>query len=175
MKRQDILENKVNYAYLALGSNLGKKIKNLEFAKYKLTQSGINIIKSSSFYSTKSWPNTKFPDFVNAVIFIKTNLLLSDLFIQIKLIEKSLGRTKSPKNYPRTCDIDIIDFNGKSLSIKFKSQKIQIPHLKMHKRNFVLIPLYEINQNWVHPKFKKNIVKLLSTLPGNDLRSIKYD
>ena len=175
MKRQDILENQVNYAYLALGSNLGKKIKNLEFAKYKLSKIGISIIKSSSFYITKSWPNTKFPNFVNAVIFIKTNLLLPDLFIQIKLIEKSLGRTKSPKNYPRLCDIDIIDFNGKSLSIKIKSQKIEIPHINMHKRNFVLIPLYEINPNWVHPKFKINIVKLLSVLSGNDLRNIKYD
>ena len=175
VKRQDILENQVNYAYLALGSNLGKKIKNLEFAKYKLTKIGINIVKSSSFYITKSWPNTKFPEFVNSVIFIKTTLLLPDLFIQIKLIEKSLGRTKSPKNYPRICDIDIIDFNGKSLSIKFNSQKIDIPHLDMHKRNFVLMPLYEINQNWVHPKSKKNIVKLLSALPSNDLRSIKFD
>ena len=175
MKKQDILENQVNYAYLALGSNLGKKKRNLEFVKYKLAKIGIDIVKSSSFYVTKSWPNTKFPEFINSVIFIKTTLLLPDLFIQIKLIEKSLGRTKSPKNYPRTCDIDIIDFNGKSLSIKFKSQKIQIPHLKMHKRNFVLIPLYEINKNWTHPKFKKNIVKLVSNLPYNDLRSIKFD
>ena len=78
MKRQDILENQVNYAYLALGSNLGKKIKNLEFAKYKLTKIGINIVKSSSFYITKSWPNTKFPEFINSVIFIKTTLSLPD-------------------------------------------------------------------------------------------------
>ena len=173
MKRQDILENQVNYAYLALGSNLGKKIKNLEFAKYKLAEIGINIIKSSSYYVTKSWPNTKFPDFVNAVIFIKTKLLLPDLFIQIKLIEKSLGRKKSSKNYPRICDIDIIDFNGKCISTKTDHQEIEVPHSNMHKRNFVLMPLYEINQNWLHPKFKKNIVKLLSSLPVNDLRSIK--
>ena len=119
MKKQDILENQVNYAYLALGSNLGKKIFNLVNVKSKLFKNEIFVIKSSSFYITKSWPNTKFPEFVNSVIFIKTTLLLPDLFIQIKLIEKSLGRTKSPKNYPRICDIDIIDFNGKNLSIKF--------------------------------------------------------
>jgi len=175
VKKQDILENQVNYAYLALGSNLGKKIKNLEFAKYKLTGVGVDIIKSSSFYITKSWPNSKYPDFINSVIFVKTKLLLPNLFNQIKLIEKSLGRTKSPKNYPRICDIDIIDFNGKCLSIQFNSQKIEIPHINMHKRNFVLIPLYEINKNWIHPKFKKNIVKLVSNLPYNDLRSIKID
>ena len=81
MKKQDILENQVNYAYLALGSNLGKKIKNLEFAKYKLTKIGINIVKSSSFYITKSWTNTKFQEIVNSDIFIKTKLILQDLFI----------------------------------------------------------------------------------------------
>ena len=174
MKKQDTLGNQVNYAYLALGSNLGNKIKNLEFAKYKLSKIGVNIIKTSGFYVTKSWPNSKFPDFVNSVLLIRTKLILPELFNQIKLIEKSLGRIKSPKNHPRLCDIDIIDFNGKSLSLNIYYQKIEVPHLNMHKRNFVLIPLYEINQNWFHPKFKKNIVKLLSSLPNNDLRSIKF-
>ena len=99
---------------------------------------------------------------------------LKDLFNQIKFIEESLGRKKAPKNYPRICDIDIIDFNGECLNVQFKSQKIIVPHINMHKRNFVLIPLYEINQKWLHPKFKKNIVKLVSNLPKNDLISIKF-
>ena len=174
MKKQDILENQVNYAYLALGSNLGKKIKNLEFAKYKLTKIGINIIKTSGYYRSKSWPNNKFPYFINSVLFVSTKLILTELFKEIKLIEKSLGRLKTPKNYPRTCDIDIIDFNGKCISLKFNSQKIQVPHLNMHKRNFVLVPLYEINQKWLHPKFKKNIVNLLSSLSHYELISIKF-
>ena len=174
MKRQDILGNQVNYVYLAIGSNLGKKIKNLELAKYKLSKIGVNIIKTSQFYYTKSWPNTKFPDYINSILFVKTKLLLPELFKQIKLIEKSLGKTKNPKNYPRICDIDIIDFNGKCLSIKFNQQKIKVPHSKMHKRNFVLIPIFEINHNWTHPKFKKNIVKLLFALSNNDLKSIKF-
>ena len=173
MKKQDILENRVNYAYLSLGSNLGNKIKNLEFAKYKLSNIGVDIIKTSQFYSTKSWPLSKFPDFVNSIIYVKSSLILPELFNKIKLIEKSLGRKKTQKNYPRICDIDIVDFNGKCLSIKFNSQQINVPHLNMHKRNFVLIPLYEVNQNWLHPKFKKNIANLLFSLPNNDLRSIK--
>ena len=174
MKKQDILENQVNYAYLALGSNLGKKIKNLELAKFKLSKNGINIVKTSSYYSTKSWPNSKFPDFINSVLLIRTKLTLPELFNQIKLIEKSLGRINAPKNYPRICDIDIIDFNGKCLSTKFNQQNIEVPHSNMHKRNFVLIPIYEINHNWIHPKYKKNIVKLLLALPNNQLNSIKF-
>jgi len=174
VKKQDTLENQANYAYLALGSNLGKKINNLELAKYHLFKNDVEIIKTSSFYCSKSWPNSKFPEFINAVLLVKTKLLLTELFKQIKLIEKLLGRVKTPKNYPRICDIDIIDFNGKCLSTTFNFQRIEVPHLNMHKRNFVLMPLYELNQNWFHPKIKKNIVKLLCSLHENELRSIKF-
>jgi len=173
VKNQGILENLVNYAYLSLGSNLGNKVFNLEFVKYKLGINDVTIVKSSSYYLTKSWPNTKFPDFINAVLYVRTNLSLYELFKKIKQIEKSLGRTKKPKNYPRICDIDIIDFNYISSKYSFLDQKIILPHIRMHQRNFVLIPLYEINKIWIHPKSKKNIVKLISSLSNNDLRSIK--
>ena len=173
MKKQDTLENQANYAYLALGSNLGSKINNLEYAKYKLSKIGVKIIKSSSYYHTKSWPNINFPDFINSVLLIKTDLMLKDLFNQIKFIEESLGRKKAPKNYPRICDIDIIDFNKECLYISYFNNKINVPHISLHKRNFVLIPLYEINKRWIHPKSKKNIARLISSLSTNDLRSIK--
>ena len=172
MKKQDTLENQVNYAYLALGSNLGKKIFNLVNVKSKLFKNEVYVIKSSSFYITKSWPNPNFPDYINAVIFIRTNLSLLSLFKKIKLIEKSLGRTNAPKNYPRKCDIDIIDFNGKFFN--FLNIDLTVPHPRMDKRNFVLLPLFEINKTWIHPKTKKNIVNLISNLKGDDIRSIKY-
>jgi 2-amino-4-hydroxy-6-hydroxymethyldihydropteridine diphosphokinase len=43
----------------------------------------------------------------------------------------------------------------------------------MHKRNFVLIPLYELNKNWIHPKLKISIQNLIFSLPIKDIRSIK--
>ena len=172
MKKQDISENQVNYAYLAIGSNLGKKVHNLLNIKFILTKSDICIIKSSSFYVSKSWPNPKFPDYINAVLFVKTNLSLRKLFKKVKLIEKSLGRKNTPKNYPRICDIDIIDFNGKFSNIS--NIDLTVPHPRMDKRNFVLIPLYEINKRWIHPKYKKNIVNLISNLKSDDIRSIKF-
>ena len=60
MKRQDILENQVNYVYLALGSNLGKKVNNLIKAKNLLVEEGIKILKSSGYYETASWPRCCF-------------------------------------------------------------------------------------------------------------------
>jgi len=172
VKKLDILENQVNYAYLAIGSNLGKKIYNLELAKHKLSKNRIKIFKSSSFYISKSWPNPNFPEYVNAVLLVKTNLSLSKLFKIIKSIEKSLGRIKAPKNFPRTCDIDIIDFNGKFTNLL--NIDLIVPHPRMDKRIFVLLPLFEINKSWIHPKTKINIVKLISNLKGDDIRSIKF-
>jgi len=173
VKEQDILENQVNKVYLSLGTNLGKKKRNLELAKFLLNSSGINVIKTSSFYHSKSWPNENFPEYLNIILLANTKLRLIELFIKIKFIEKKMGRIKRPKNYPRICDIDIIDFNSQCFSKIYLNQKIKVPHESIHKRNFVLLPLYEISKNWIHPKFKKNIVKLISSLHINDLRSIK--
>ncbi len=173
MKSQDISENQVNQVYLSLGSNLGNKRKNLEFAKYLLSSYDINVLLTSSFYQTKSWPNEKFPDFFNILLLANTRLTLIELFKKIKFIEQLFGRTEAPKNYPRICDIDIIDYNNMSSKAIYLNKKIIVPHSNLHKRNFVLMPLYEINKKWIHPKFKKNIVKLISSLPMNDLRSIK--
>ena len=57
VKNQGILENQAKKVYLAIGSNLGNKRKNLELAKYYLNQLGINILKTSKYYKTKSWQN----------------------------------------------------------------------------------------------------------------------
>ena len=90
-------------------------------------------------------------------------------FLEIfKTIEKKLGRKKSFKNSPRTCDIDIISYKDKIIS-----GDIIIPHERMSKRSFVLIPLFEIAPNYIHPKTKKSIRKLIFSLPIKDIRSIK--
>jgi 2-amino-4-hydroxy-6-hydroxymethyldihydropteridine diphosphokinase len=57
--KQDILENQAKIAFLAIGSNLGNKKRNIELAKFKLESNNIKIIKSSNNYETLSWPNKK--------------------------------------------------------------------------------------------------------------------
>tara|TARA_B100000700_G_scaffold161510_1_gene178862 strand:- start:167 stop:694 length:528 start_codon:yes stop_codon:yes gene_type:complete len=173
VKKQDISENLVKIVYLSLGSNLGNRVNNLEKAKYLLNSNEVKITKSSKYYETSSWPNKKFPKFLNIVIEANTYLKINSLYHLIKIIEKRLGRKKTPKNYPRTCDIDIIDYDQKVKSINLNNIKIEIPHPRMHERNFVLIPLFEISKNWNHPNFNHKISKLLSNINNNELRSIK--
>ena len=168
MIRQDIYENQVNKVFLAIGSNLGDRFRNIELAKMMLSDNRIKIMKSSSFYETLSWPNIKNPKFLNVVLKIETNLRPLSLLDLCKKIEKSLGRKKSKKNSPRVCDIDILDYGKRN-----ENNGINLPHPRMHQRNFVLIPLFEISKKWIHPKSKDHIKTLILKLSKKDITSIK--
>ena len=98
----------------------------------------------------------------------KTDLKPLKLLSKCKEIEIDLGRKKMKKNAPRECDIDVIDYLNKEIS-----GKIILPHPRMHLRNFVLLPLFEINRNWMHPISKQHIKYLIFSLPNRDIRSIK--
>ena len=96
-----------------------------------------------------------------------------NLFIFGKHIELKLGRKKSHKNAPRQCDSDILDYDQKVFKIKNKNDFIYIPHQRLHERNFVLLPLFEISKTWIYPKKNKKISDLLNSLGSNNLRTIK--
>ena len=171
MKKQDISENLANLAYLAIGSNLGSKIRNIEITKVELEKYKIKILKSSSNYMSESWPDPTMPNYINIIIKITTSLTPLELLKICNLIELKLGRIRNKKNAPRTCDIDIIDYNKKILNEK--NNKLILPHPRMSDRIFVLLPLFEVDKTWKHPKSKINIVNLINSLPIKDLRSIK--
>ncbi len=173
MIKQDILENQANIAYLAIGSNVGNKRRNIEKTKSFLEESQIKIVKSSSIYETNSWPNKNHPKFYNIVIKIITKLKPINLFFTIKKIEKKLGRKKSKINAPRTCDIDILDYKGQNYKLSSNNNKLLIPHPRLHNRNFVLFPLFEIEKNWKHPLKKTKIHDLIEKLDNSSLYSIK--
>ena len=168
MIKQDSLESRVRLIYLGIGSNLGNRRKNIEKAKFRLLENHVKIIKLSSYYETLSWPNSSYPKFLNIILKTSTNLAPLKLLKICKNIEHTLGRKKKPKNAPRECDIDIIDYDN----IKIEGDII-LPHPRMHERNFVLFPLFEINKNWKHPISKNHIKTLITELSIKDIRSIK--
>ncbi len=154
--------------YIGIGSNVGNKTNNIEKAKHYLIMNNVNIIKSSSYYETLSWPDPKKPKFYNIILQSDTKFSPKKLLNIFKSIEKKLGRKIKPKNSPRECDIDLIAYKNKV----FKGD-ISIPHSRMHLRNFVLIPLYELNKNWFHPALNISIKNLIFSLSIKDIRSIK--
>ena len=163
-----MLEKQAKIIYLSIGSNLGNRKKNIEKTKFELYSKGVNIIKSSNYYETLSWPNPNNPKFYNIILKVSSDLKILELLKICKQIETSLGRKKAPKNSPRTCDIDIIDYNQ-----KITVNGINVPHPRMHLRNFVLIPLFEIEKNWRYPNSKRYIKNLIFSLSNSDIRSIK--
>ena len=161
---------------LNLGSNLnskkGDRLFNLKKTLELITLENIEIIKISSVYETPSYPNEKNPRFLNIGIAIECNYTPEDLIKKFNNIEKKLQRTRGKKNQPRTCDIDLIDYNGKILN----STKLTIPHPKAHLRNFVLFPIKEIFPTWTHPILNKRIdflIKRLSLKLRNEITRIK--
>ena len=143
-----------------LESNFGDRFDNITSAVNLLINAKLKINKVSNFYETPSYPNKKFPSFMNVGISANYENDEIKLIKEINLIEKKIGRTRSKKNDPRVCDIDIIDFNG----LIIDNNNLKIPHEKCHLRNFVLYPILQIDAEWVHPKIQKNVKFLINNL-----------
>ena len=167
-----MLEKQAKTAIISIGTNLGDKKRNIELTKFELKKNDIKIIKSSSKYETLSWPNKAKPKFINVVLIIKTHLSAYDLLKKCLSIEKKLGRKRTKKNQPRICDIDIIDYDSKIIK-KNSENDLSVPHPRMHKRNFVLVPLFEVSKSWVHPLKKTSIKDLINSLKIEELRAVK--
>ena len=161
---------------LSLGSNLssnyGNRFDNIKKAVSFLNEYNIFVHKKSSYYETPSYPNKNNPKFINIVVTVKTKLLPFELMSILIQIEEKLERKRNKKNDPRTCDIDIIDYNQEIISFTFKKQKLEIPHIHLKKRNFVLYPLSEILPDWKHPVSKEKISYLIKKLSEDDKNSI---
>ena len=155
-----------------MSSSFGDRFDNINLAISSLSEHGIQTIKKSSFYETFSYPNKKDPKFINIVISVRTHLQPIDLMSALISIEEKLERKRGKKNDPRTCDIDIIDYNKQVLNFQYKNFDLAIPHRKLIYRNFVLFPLQEVVPNWIHPKTKEKISALIEKLPEDDRKSI---
>ena len=115
-----------------IGSNLdsekGNKLFNLRKTLELIKLENIKIIKISSIYETPSYPNKKNPKFLNIGLEVKCDYSPENLLKKFNKIEKKLQRTRGVRNQPRTCDIDLIDYQGKILN----SKALTIPHPKAH-------------------------------------------
>jgi 2-amino-4-hydroxy-6-hydroxymethyldihydropteridine diphosphokinase len=161
---------------LGLGSNLsssfGDRFQNIDMAVSSLEGYGLQIKKKSSYYESLSYPDKKNPKFINIVLEAETHLPPEDLASLLIFIEESLERKRNRKNDPRTCDIDIIDYNGQVINFKYKNLSFTVPHKKLIHRNFVLYPLEEILPDWKYPKTKELISSLIDKLSREDKNSI---
>lgn len=154
--------------YLSLGSNKGDRIGYVQQAASLLgTDEGISIVRTSAFYESEPWNMNTKNWFVNAVVEAKTKYSPQELLEVCQRIEKQLGRTPEEKNQyqDRTIDIDILFYNKDIIN----EENLTIPHKYVHLRAFTLVPMLELNSDFVHPVLHKNIVEMHNDLENPEM------
>ncbi len=156
-------------AYLSLGSNLGDRVGYIQQATSLLKSCAeINIVATSSFYETEPWHMDSEKWFVNAVIQISTTFSPEELLKECQKIENVLGRKRieGSKTYTdRTIDIDIIFYDNLILN----TPELTIPHKHFHKRVFMIIPMLEIADDFVHPILGKTVEELYEAIENPEM------
>lgn len=153
-------------AYIALGSNLGKRQTALRAALARIdTLPGTHVVAVATFRETEPVDAPAGSGaFINSAAKIETTLSPLDLLKALLEIESALGRDRSLPgvNIPRTIDLDLLLYGTETLQIP----GLQVPHPRMHLRSFVLEPLAEIAPEAIHPVTGKTIRELLAETQG---------
>ena len=127
-------------AYLGLGSNLGRRERNLSGARRRLRQKGARILRQSRVIETEPWGVLEQPRFLNQVVEIDWEGSARQLLRAAKAVEREGGRTATRRWGPRVIDVDILLFGAETIS----EADLQIPHPRIRKRDFVLEGLGEL-------------------------------
>lgn len=157
------MSGKQHDAYIGLGSNMGRRKKNVAAALNALeTTREIEVIQVSGLYETDpvGGPEDQ-PSFINAVAHLKTTLSPERLLAVCINIEESLGRKREIRWGPRTIDLDLLIYDEEIRA----TPELILPHPLMHERRFVMEPLVEISPNLVHPMLGQTAAEILEALP----------
>ena len=149
--------------WLHTGSNLGNRTQNLLSTLKKIESEIGEIIQLSALYETEAWGVEDQPDYLNQAIEIRTKLSPFQLLKAVKKIEQDLGRVRKTKWGSRVIDIDILFY----ADLVIDTENLKIPHPRIAQRNFVLIPVTELNPELIHPVFNKKIKLLLEESKDN--------
>ena len=155
------IERARHIAYIGLGSNLGDRRANIDFAVSKLEKAaGCAVLQVSQLIDTAPYGYVEQGDFLNGCLELETLLEPLELLDLLMQIENDAGRVRDLRWGPRTLDLDIILYDDLVAS----AERLRIPHAEMHKRSFVLAPLCEIAPSILHPVLNKTAAELLQGL-----------
>lgn len=151
-------------ACIALGSNMGDKKAYLDQAADALDKlPGSHVRKVSSYLVTAPYGGVEQDDFLNAALLLETTLNPQTLLEELHRIEQAANRKRIVRWGPRTLDLDILLYDDLVMS----EENLIIPHVEMHKRDFVLLPLCEIAPYMRHPILEKTVEELKNQVCGS--------
>ncbi len=145
---------------IALGSNMGNKEENLNKAVDLIEDRVGKILKKSTILKTEPYGYIDQDEFLNMAIKVETELSPRKLLEKLLEIELELGRVRKITWGPRTIDLDIIYYEDKIID----EPDLQIPHIDLYNRDFVLKPIYELDKDFVDPRKNKTVKELLKEL-----------
>ena len=155
--------------YIAIGSNLpepyGSPLQNCQKSIDLLNQYQIDVIQKSPWYTTIAEPDPSFPAYINGVVKVKTNFQPQQLLNQLLKIEKLFGRIRKKRNEPRSLDLDLLAYD----QVVIKETHLELSHLRIPFRNFVLKFWNDIDPLWKHPLLDKTIQQMLNELSKQPL------
>lgn len=157
-------------AHVALGGNMDKPADRLDrvFSELdRLPQS--RLLRASSLYRTAPVGYLDQPDFINAVAVLETSLSPHALMHELLEMENHHGRVRTVKDGPRTLDLDLLLYGGRSLDYPH----LQLPHPRMHQRAFVLAPLVEADPHCVIPGHGRAETLLAQLADRNDVQWLR--
>ncbi len=153
-----------NKIVLSIGSNQGDRKKLIQQAIEAINREVATVISVSKLYESPSWGFESEP-FYNCAILIHSSKSASKILQSILKIEKKLGRIRSEeKGYKsRSIDIDIISFNNEII----ESATLNVPHPQMQNRLFVLVPMNDLQIEFIHPVLRQTLPELITNCPDN--------
>jgi 2-amino-4-hydroxy-6-hydroxymethyldihydropteridine diphosphokinase len=130
----------VTTAYLGLGTNLGRRARNLSAARRRLRQKGARILRQSRVIETEPWGVTDQPRFLNQVIEVDWTGTPRQLLKAAKDVEREGGRKPTRRWGPRVIDVDILLFGDERIA----QRDLVVPHPRIGERQFVQQSLGEL-------------------------------
>ncbi len=152
--------------YVGVGSNLSSPIKQVSLAINALkTITNCQVTAVSSLYGSKPMGPQDQPDYINAVVELQTSLAPLLLLDELQALENKAGRVRKENRWgARILDLDILLFGDQVID----NDRLTVPHYGMKLREFVLLPLAEINPDLTLPDGEK-ISELAMNIADNGL------